>query len=170
MTRKQYLLIITIVFILVSGCKKQTEVVETTTSPIETTVETIVTMPSAPGVEDSFFDETEATEIESQPQPESTEPQETTKPAETTKPTEATKPQETTAPTQSAPEIKPQSDYENFQNMDAADQQKFMESFKDMDAFFAWYNNAKAEHEAANPPIDVGDGTVDMGDLIGGNG
>jgi len=55
---------------------------------------------------------------------------------------------------------------EEFQNMSAADQQAFMGTFENLDLFFAWYNQAKAEYEAANPPIDVGDGSVDIGDLI----
>lgn len=60
------------------------------------------------------------------------------------------------------------SDYEKFHDMSAAEQQAYVESFKDMDAFFDWYNQAKADYEAANPSIEVGDGKVDMGDIING--
>jgi hypothetical protein len=52
--------------------------------------------------------------------------------------------------------------------MSPAEQQAYVESFDSIDQFFDWYNTAKAEYEAANPPIDVGDGVIDMEDIIGG--
>ena len=61
------------------------------------------------------------------------------------------------------------SDYEDFQKMTPAEQQAYMSSFDSIEAFFAWYEAAKAEHEAANPPIDVGDGNIDLDEIIGGN-
>lgn len=60
-----------------------------------------------------------------------------------------------------------QTEYERFHAMSPAEQQAFMESFESIDAFFAWYENAKAEHDAAKPPIDVGDGNIDLDDVIG---
>ena len=172
-------LLIAFVFV-VSGCNKQNDVVATTevleadTTKEATTEETEYNV-TTPGLGLSEFDdETEPTVEETQPQTEATEPAETTKPteapkpSETTPPTEAPKPSETTPPTETPqPETKPKSEYETFQNMSAADQQAHMESFDSMDAFFDWYNNAKAEYEAANPPIDIGNGSIDMGDLMG---
>jgi hypothetical protein len=43
-------------------------------------------------------------------------------------------------------------------------QQVFMESFAKIEDFFTWFEKAKAEYEAANPPISVGDGKIDLGD------
>ena len=178
MKKKQFVCMIAVLLLILAGCGKQ-NVEESTTAAPETTVEVAaeptVTEESIPGVEDSIFDdETEPTVEETQPQTEATEPAETTKPteapkpSETTPPTEAPQPSETTPPTETPqPETKPQSEYETFQNMSAADQQAHMESFDSMDAFFDWYNNAKAEYEAANPPIDIGNGSIDMGDLMG---
>ena len=80
----------------------------------------------------------------------------------TTKPSE----DEKTEIDSSAEEL---SDYEAFQAMSAEEQQAFIATFEDMDAFFEWYNRVKEAYEAANPPIEIGDGDVDMGDIIGGN-
>ena len=95
-----------------------------------------------------------------------------TTPPETTVP--VTTVPETTLPETTAPTTEPTEppapatmDYMTFQNMSAADQQAYMGTFANLDLFFAWYNQAKADYEAANPPIDVGDGSVDMGDLVG---
>lgn len=49
--------------------------------------------------------------------------------------------------------------------MSAQEQNDYMNSFDSIDAFFAWYNQAKAEYEASNPPIDVDGGSFDLGDL-----
>ena len=177
MKQKQFVCVITVMLLILAGCGKQNVVEPTTVAP-ETTAEAIpvpaTTEESIPGVEDSIFDdETVPTTEETQPQTEVTEPQETTKPTEATKPTETSKPEETqpqeTAPATepSQPAAKPQTAYESFQNMSADEQQAYMESFESIDAFFTWYNDAKAEYEAANPPIDVGDGSVDMGELMG---
>lgn len=70
--------------------------------------------------------------------------------------------QPTETPTQN--EESALSEYERFINMTPAEQQAYMESFESIEAFFEWYNQAKAEYEAANPPIEVGDGNIDLGD------
>lgn len=58
-------------------------------------------------------------------------------------------------------------DYETFMAMDPALQRAYMESFESMDAFFAWYNAAKEAYELEHPSIDVGDGVIDLEDLVG---
>ena len=58
-------------------------------------------------------------------------------------------------------------DYEEFTAMSPTQQRVYMESFESLDAFFEWYNAAKEVYEQAHPPIDVGDGVIDMEDIIG---
>ena len=177
MNKKYVICIFLVLIFCFAGCGKQEAAVpstaETTQQVTETTQPTVATTEGTiPGLEDSEFDdETEPTAEQTQPQTEATEPAETTKPTEASKPSESTKPTEESGPSESTPPAteapKPQTEYEAFQNMSAADQQAYMESFGSMDAFFDWYNKAKEEYEAANPPIDVGNGSVDMGDLMG---
>ena len=55
-------------------------------------------------------------------------------------------------------------EYEKYMAMSGADQKVYMESFDSIEAFFNWLQNAKAEHEAANPSIEIGaDGKIDIG-------
>lgn len=61
--------------------------------------------------------------------------------------------------------------YEEYISMSGSEQQKYFESFESPEAFFAWYNDAKAKYEAENPSIEIGgDEEIDLGDIIGGNG
>ncbi|MBR2223812.1 MAG: hypothetical protein IJ973_05750, partial [Christensenellaceae bacterium] len=55
--------------------------------------------------------------------------------------------------------------YEAYHAMSGEEQRAFMESFDDIEDFFAWYNNAKAEYEAKNPDIEITDGNIDLGGL-----
>lgn len=79
------------------------------------------------------------------------------------------KPTSTSSPTpSSSAENKPAdttTSYEAYHAMSGEEQRAFMESFDDIEDFFAWYNNAKAEHEAANPDIEITDGNIDLGGL-----
>ena len=162
MKYKQLLALVLALALLMAGCGKREEVLDNTTGATNATEESAAATTGS-AVEDSDFDgETQPTETEGQ-----TEPTENTEPAETAAPTEAAKP-EPSAPTV-APTPPPAKDlkYDEFHNLSAAEQQAFIESFNNLDLFFAWYNQAKDAYEAANPPIDVGDGNVDMGDLIG---
>lgn len=89
------------------------------------------------------------------------------KPAES-EPT-GSKPTESSAGTSSAEETLPEVDpeeYEEFLKKSPKEQQKYMESFSDIDAFFAWYNAAKDAYEKANPSIEAGDGSINIGDII----
>ena len=45
-----------------------------------------------------------------------------------------------------------------------------MNSFDSVADFFAWYNAAKDEYEKQNPSVEIGGGSIDLGDIIGGKG
>lgn len=183
MVKKLLLLLMTLALLTMAGCKKRTEEVQTHTEETTVPAATEITEITSPGLEDSEFDE---------------EPAETTVPAEETEPEQDDVPQNTTEPEKTEetepkkPETKPTApptepaevpgeteggsagavvtDYESFLAMSPEEQQKYVESFESIDQFFAWYNAAKEEYEAANPPIDVGDGNIDIGDIIEGKG
>lgn len=60
--------------------------------------------------------------------------------------------------------------YEEYNNLSGEEQQKYFSSFPDPADFFTWYNVAKAEYEAHQDRIEIGnDGVIDLGDLINGN-
>lgn len=107
-------------------------------------------------------DPTEATEPETEPTEETTPSEEVTEPTEETTPSE-----ETVPPTEGDNQGNAgTTSYEAYLNMSGDQQLAFMQSFDSMEAFFAWLNAAKAEYEAQNPGVDVGDGNIDLG---GGN-
>lgn len=61
--------------------------------------------------------------------------------------------------------------YEEYEAMTGEEQQKLLSRFDSMADFFTWLNAAKAEYEANQDIIEIGgDGTIDLGDLIGGKG
>ncbi|MBQ8914622.1 MAG: hypothetical protein IJ046_00425 [Clostridia bacterium] len=78
-------------------------------------------------------------------------------PADTTVKTEETKPAPNPADVT----------YEEYHAMKADDQQAFFESFGSIEDFFDWYKAAKAKYEKDNPDQEIGDGPIDLGDLIG---
>ena len=165
MMKKHVVCILAIMLLLLTGCNKKQDVpAQTDAQPgiaAEATTVPAETRASIPGVEDSIFDDETGPAHE-----ETTASDESTKPTEAETP-EETKPQETEPETDtSQPADKQPTAYEKFHNMSAAEQQAFMETFDSLDSFFVWYNNVKAEYEAANPPIDVGDGRIDMGELM----
>ena len=179
MNMKRMICILVAMILCFSGCGKQdTEAASTTetkqqiadiTEPVSTTDPPPSTEETIPGLEDSeFLDETETSQ-ETEPEAtelDATEPEETD--PEGSAGTEGSEPTEETPSTEpSQPSGETETEYQRFQNMSAADQQSFMDSFDSIEALFEWYNNAKAEHEAANPPIDVGDGNIDIGDIMG---
>ena len=56
--------------------------------------------------------------------------------------------------------------YSQYQAMSAAEQQEWFESFDSVEAFFAWYNNAKAVYDANDDSIIVdGNTSIDMGEI-----
>lgn len=134
----------------------------TVNTPSETTVATTLPTDSIQatvggdiGLEDSPFG-TEATQ-----------PTDTTVPADTTSPSQAIDPEESTAPTQTPSDSLT---YEAFINMTADEQLAYIESFESDDAFFDWYNAAKSAYDNANSGTELDGGTIDLGDIIGGNG
>ena len=58
--------------------------------------------------------------------------------------------------------------YEEYMAMDGYEQEKYMKSFESIDAFFNWFNAAKDKYEEENPSIEIGDGPIDMEDIING--
>lgn len=94
----------------------------------------------------------------------------TTQPAEETEqPDETTATEQPTEPATDAP-VTVLSDYQRYHNMTGEEQQAFIDNFESIEAFFEWYNAAKAEHEKMNPSTEIGGGNIDLGDLAGGNG
>lgn len=55
--------------------------------------------------------------------------------------------------------------YEEYISMSPENQQKYMQSYENMEDFFAWYNNAKAKYDEENAGIEI-DGSIDIGDYI----
>lgn len=146
MKRRILIYMITVMIFLTACGKMPAETtLPSTTGQVETTEA------SLPGVDDSIFgDETLLVETTSSVEP--------TTPAETEPPvTDATSP------------VTGMLTYESYEAMTEAQQIEFMESFEDMEAFFEWYNTAKAEYEAQNPAIEVGEGGIVDLDKIGQN-
>lgn len=136
------------------SAEQPTQLTVDTTEPPETQTDT----PDTP----------ETTEAEEPSEAPTTEPAvpETTGVPETVDTPETTTPPEQTEPSEPESEEPAYLTYEAYQAMGSAEQMAYMNSFPSIDAFFAWYNSAKAQYEAENPPIDVGDGNVDMEDFM----
>lgn len=58
--------------------------------------------------------------------------------------------------------------YEEYIAMTAEEQSAYRKTFESTKAFFDWYNAAKAEYDEKNAGLDIGDGSVDLGDIMGG--
>lgn len=56
--------------------------------------------------------------------------------------------------------------YEEYHAMTAKKQKAYMNTFKNIDDFFDWYNQAKADYEEQNPDIEIENGSVNLDDLI----
>ena len=41
----------------------------------------------------------------------------------------------------------------------------FFQEFESIEDFVAWYNAAKDEYDRLHPPIEVGSGKIDLGEL-----
>jgi len=71
----------------------------------------------------------------------------------------------TNSNTPEEPDIQPNTEmtYEEFQQLTPAQMRAFEESFESKEAFFEWYNAAKAKYEAENPTITPDEnGVVDL--------
>ncbi len=58
--------------------------------------------------------------------------------------------------------------YEEYQAMTAETQKTFFEKFENVEAFFDWYNDAKAKYEKENAAIEIGNGEINLGDVLNG--
>ena len=58
--------------------------------------------------------------------------------------------------------------YEEYNALDGKSQQAYFKKFTSVEAFFAWYNEAKETYKAEHPNIDAGDGEIDLGEIAGG--
>lgn len=134
------------------------ETQETTvnTEPTETTKATEPTKPTEHPKDPNPIDPSKPTN----PKP--------TRPTEPTKPTEPSKPSEPTDSTEPSGGETVVKNYAWFQNLSPSEQQAWMDSFATIDAFFEWYNAAKAEYEKANPSIEFNGESIDMGAIIEG--
>lgn len=159
------LLLAALMLLALAACKSEEAPAATTEAPVPTT------FPDVPGVmlvPDDFWDETEpakeetvSEETEAAEQTELTEPTEE-QPAETVP--------ETSVPAEPAETVAKTTEYEWFHALSGEEQEAYMDSFDSIAAFFEWYNAAKAEYEELHPSIEVGDGNIDLGQIIGGKG
>jgi hypothetical protein len=61
--------------------------------------------------------------------------------------------------------------YEEYLALTPAQQQAFYESFESAEAYFAWLHKEKEDYENNKDQIEIdGGGSLDLGDIIGGNG
>lgn len=56
--------------------------------------------------------------------------------------------------------------YEEYNNMTPAEQVAYYNQFPSMEAFVEWYKEAKAEYDKEHGSVDVGDGNIDLGDIV----
>lgn len=158
------------VFVLVlcsQACKKEdqqftqeeviTEESTAATEYIEVTTPGVVHDPNA---ESNISNETEAEEDDNQEDPDVSEQE------GSLKENSSESDQEENIADQFVKDPSQMTEFERYNAMSGAQQQEYMESFASIEAFFAWYNNAKAEHEALNPPVIIDGSSVDAEDLV----
>ena len=154
--------------LLMAGCGKK-DIDPAAPSAEETQPQQTEQVVTQPTQADQPADETEQipTEDAEQQPAVSTPPQDLPAvPTEETKPSKPETPTEPAAPTEGNNTMS----YDDYMSMGAEEQGNYMDSFGSTDAFFDWLHSAKEEHDAQNPEIEVGDGSIDLGDLEGDNG
>ena len=162
---KKLIVLLLALLILLVGCKSKDNTASNVTEAPD--VETEATVPVEtmhPALTDNPFDDNWTDPVETEAP--AGEPEETEAP-KATEPPKAT--EEPTQPT-TTPTVAPESgkmDYDKYMSMSAQEQSNYMNSFESIDAFFAWYNAAKAEHDAQNNDIEIGNGSFDLGELEG---
>lgn len=189
MNKKLVVLLLVAIMLLAVGCKNDADTRETTepSQPLETETTPVIPDETIPGVEmldeplNSPFDETEDTEQETT---ENNSAADNTGSADgsnnsgsgTEKPSQSG--DETAAepkPTEPKPTepgaTEPEGgityvSYEEYNNMTPAEQVAYYNQFPSIEAFVQWYNEAKAEYDKEHGAIDVGDGDIDLGDII----
>lgn len=151
------LLLAALMLLTLAACKTEEA------APAASTTETV---PGAIAIPEEFLNETTATSPEETLAEENTEATEDTAETEPEEETTAATEEATEAPTDAAK----LTEFEWYNALSGEEQMAYMESFDSMAAFFDWYNAAKAEYEQLHPSIEIGNGEIDIGDLIGGNG
>lgn len=74
--------------------------------------------------------------------------------------------QETAEPTVPVNEEEKQvSEYDAYMNMNAEEQQAFIESFPSLEAFMNWFNKAQEEHNANEDSLIIDSGVIDLEEL-----
>ena len=162
---KKLIVLLLALLILLVGCKsKDNTATNVTEAPVVATEATAPAETMHPALTDNPFDDNWTDPVETEAPTE--EPKETEAP-KTTEPPKATE-EPTQPPT--TPTVAPESskmDYDKYMSMSAQEQSDYMNSFESVDAFFDWYNAAKAEHDAQNNDIEIGNGSFDLGELEG---
>lgn len=175
MNKKIVILLMVVVLIsTLIGCGKKPEEPETVATESTEIVETMVeeTEVYVPGAAKNILSEEDFEEVttteETQPSnaaaTEATDPEskEEDKQAEATDPSSPSEEgiQETTEAT--TPVTEELTEYEKYHAMSGAEQKAFTDSFGSMEAFFEWYNAARAEYEGKNAEIPE-DGVIELG-------
>jgi len=168
--------ILVVLVIMMAGCKKKD--LSTESSPSDNTaandtpeVEIVETFDIAPGTAVDIFSDPEFTEtVETEEDKENTE---TDEKAVETEPVDDVETEESIPENSEEIETQPEStekelmEYERYLKMSGDEQMQLISSFGSVEAFFEWLNNAKAEYEAANPEIEIGDGAIDLEEISG---
>lgn len=174
--KKAIVLICAVSLLLLCGCNKEapeaaaentTETVTNTVAPTEETIKVHVPGTDSENIhvenpfESENFDDAELTPTAAEEEDTSSnKDEESVKPSEKE---ETTPTEETTADDAQEQPTVALSEYEAFQNMSGVEQKAYMESFDSVEAFFEWLNNARAEHEAGQSSVLVGDEPVELG-------
>ena len=160
-----------LIFALI-GCGKKPEQPKTETAEVTETVEAVVeeTEVYVPGTakntlsEEDFDDlaveetqphETESTEVKD---PESEEDENRVESTVPSVPDEESVQDATESTTPAAAEL---TEYEKYHALSGAEQKAFVDSFASMEAFFEWYNAARAEYEDQDAVIPE-DGVIKL--------
>ncbi len=152
------------------GATEPTGNVPAPTQPTQPVAPTLPTDPVEPGQPTQPVTPTQPTQPEDPQNPE--DPADTTRPTTpVVDPTQPTEP-EATQPVYDIIDYASLT-YEQWVALPVEQAQNVVLSLKttaDYDAFFAWYNKALEDYKAAHPGIEVGNGPIDMNELLGNKG
>lgn len=59
--------------------------------------------------------------------------------------------------------------YEAYHALSGEKQQEYFNSFSSVEAFFAWYNEAKAIYEEEQGRVEISGSDINIGDIVGDN-
>lgn len=166
---KKLIALLLVLLLLLTGCKAKNNSADATDAPeAAATQENTPTETLHPALADNPFgdDWTEPTVEETQAEA-TEEPKETEAPKATEAPKETEASTEPATEPTEAPEDDGTMNYDKYMSLSAKEQSDYMNSFESVDAFFAWYNAAKDEHDSKNTEIEIGDGSFDLGELEG---